>query len=72
MDDNKPLTEYGLNGKFAKAQAPATMRLVFQDLGSEKFETLEVTLLFGPREIPDVMKATVSQAYVRTLTWTWQ
>ncbi|XP_022658321.1 elongin-B-like [Varroa jacobsoni] len=51
MDDNKTLTDCGLNANSAKAQAPATIGLAVSD------ETLEITPLSSPPELPDVMKS---------------
>ncbi|XP_050023714.1 elongin-B [Dermacentor andersoni] len=67
MDDNKVLTEYGLNSSTAKAQAPATVGLVFRDPDTGKFEPLEVTPLSSPPELPDVMKPPESQTHEQTV-----
>ncbi|XP_077500365.1 transcription elongation factor elongin B [Amblyomma americanum] len=67
MDDNKVLTEYGLNSSTAKAQAPATVGLAFRDPDTGKFEPLEVTPLSSPPELPDVMKPPESQAHEQTV-----
>ncbi|CAN8004035.1 hypothetical protein HPB47_026285 [Ixodes persulcatus] len=67
MDDNKMLTEYGLNSSTAKAQAPATVGLAFRDPDSGKFENLDVTPLSSPPELPDVMKPPESQAHEQTV-----
>ncbi|XP_064476307.1 elongin-B-like [Ornithodoros turicata] len=67
MDDNKNLTDYGLNSGTAKAQAPATVGLAFRDPESGKFEPLDITPLSSPPELPDVMKPPESQPHEQSV-----
>ncbi|CAG2171388.1 unnamed protein product [Oppiella nova] len=60
MDDRKSLTDYNLNPTTAKAQSPATIGLSFRDENG-RFETLEITSLSTPPELPDVMKSPETQ-----------
>ena len=60
MEDHKCLNDYGLNTNTAKAQSPATIRLVYRDTNKDnldKFEKLDITPLSTPPELPDVMKS---------------
>lgn len=54
-DDNKTLSDYGLNCNNAKAQSPATLGLIFKKEDGE-WEELKIVDLSNPPELPDVMK----------------
>jgi len=54
MDDEKTLSDCGLNSNVAKAQSPAEIGLAFKEDGS--WEELEKTPYSNPPELPDVMK----------------
>ncbi|ESN92019.1 hypothetical protein HELRODRAFT_181795 [Helobdella robusta] len=55
IDETKTLGDVGYTSVTAKAQAPATIGLVFkQDDGT--FEPLEITELSTPPDLPEVMK----------------
>jgi len=55
QDDKKSLADYGFTAAVARAQAPATIGLVFRKEDGE-WETLEIHPLSSPPELPDVMK----------------
>jgi len=63
MDDRKALTDYNLNPTTAKAQSPATIGLAFRDTEIARFESLEITSLSTPPELPDVMKSSETQSH---------
>lgn len=67
MDDRKLLTDYNLNASTAKAQSPATIGLAYKLTDSGKFETLEITPLSTPPELPDVMKSPETQSHEQTV-----
>eukprot|EP00794_Sanderia_malayensis_P014175 gene14175-15654_t len=55
MEDNKTLGDYGLTNQSAKAQLPALLAVAYkQEDGS--FETLDVTPVSEPPELPEVMQ----------------
>lgn len=54
-DDHKTLGEYGFTSTVARAQAPATIGLIFKSDEGE-WEKLEFQPLSSPPELPDVMK----------------
>lgn len=54
-DDHKTLGEYGYTSTVARAQAPASIGLVFRGEDGE-WETLDISPLSSPPELPDVMK----------------
>jgi transcription elongation factor B subunit 2 len=56
MDDSKQISEYGYLASIAKAQSPEPIGLAFKIDGREEFETLEITPLSTPPDLPDVMK----------------
>ncbi|XP_013422017.1 elongin-B [Lingula anatina] len=53
LDDNKALGDCGFTSSTARAQAPATIGLAFKE---EDGDTVEITPLSTPPELPDVMK----------------
>jgi len=55
QDDKKSLADYGFTAAVARAQAPATIGLVFRKEDGE-WEALEIHPLSSPPELPDVMK----------------
>lgn len=55
LEDNKTLGDYGFTSSTARAQAPATIGLVFRQDDGE-FEPLEIAPLSTPPELPDVMR----------------
>jgi len=67
MEDRKTLADYNLNSSTAKAQSPATIGLAFRDEEIGKFETLDITSLSIPPELPDVMKSPENQAHETTV-----
>ncbi|XP_005098556.1 elongin-B [Aplysia californica] len=54
-DDHKTLADYGYTSTVARAQAPATIGLVFRQDDGE-WESLDIHPLSSPPELPDVMK----------------
>jgi len=54
MDDCRTLLDSGLSAQIAKAQCPATVGLALKE--GDGFETLDVTPLSSPPELPDVMR----------------
>jgi len=54
-DDHKTLGDCGFTSTVARAQAPATIGLVFRSDDGE-WEALDVQALSSPPELPDVMK----------------
>lgn len=67
MDDNKSLGDYGLNSGTAKAQAPATVGLAYKDSDTGKFESLDISALSCPPELPDVMKTPEAPNHEQTV-----
>ncbi|GIX86589.1 elongin-B [Caerostris darwini] len=67
MESHKILGEYGLNCTTAKAQAPAQVGLAYRDIDSMGFESLEITPLSNPPELPDVMKPPEAQGHEQTM-----
>jgi len=64
MEDDKNLSDYGLNSEVAKAQQPAEVGLAFR-FEDGSWEDQEKTPYSNPPELPDVMKPgqdTASQA----------
>lgn len=55
LEDNKTLGDCGFTSSTARAQAPATIGLVFRGDDGE-FEALEIAALSTPPELPDVMR----------------
>jgi transcription elongation factor B subunit 2 len=55
-DDDKTLSDLGFTSSTARAQAPATIGLVFKAEGESAFETLDMTPLSIPPDLPEVMK----------------
>lgn len=55
MDDARTLADSGLSAQMAKAQSPATVGLALKE--GDRFETLDITPLSSPPELPDVMKS---------------
>lgn len=60
LEDGKSLCEAGFTSTNAKAQAPATIGMVFRD--GDDFGALEIAELSVPPELPDVMKSQESSA----------
>nr|CAG4645276.1 EOG090X0JP1 [Leptodora kindtii] len=56
MEDNRCLADYGLISTTARAQCPASLNLTFYCEDAGDFESIEVTPLSSPPELPDVMK----------------
>jgi len=56
FDDNKQLSDYNLNAQTARAQSPATVALVFRQESTGEFESVEISALSSPPELPEVMK----------------
>ncbi|PVD31722.1 hypothetical protein C0Q70_07140 [Pomacea canaliculata] len=54
-DDNRTLGDYGFTSAIARAQAPASIGLVYRKEDGE-WEPLEISPLSNPPELPDVMK----------------
>ncbi|GFW18288.1 elongin-B [Trichonephila clavipes] len=67
MDPQKILGDYGLNCSTAKAQAPAQVGLAYRDSETRGFESLEITPLSNPPELPDVMKTPETQSHEQTM-----
>lgn len=55
FDDDKLLSDYNLTAQTARAQMPATVALSFRQDNGE-FESLEISALSSPPELPEVMK----------------
>ncbi|GAB1602590.1 elongin-B-like [Argonauta hians] len=55
LDDHKTLSDCGYTSSSARAQAPATIGLAVK-VPDGDFESLELTSLSSPPELPDVMK----------------
>ncbi|KAK4012434.1 elongin-B [Daphnia magna] len=55
MEDNRCLADYGLISTTARAQSPASLSLVYR-MENGEFETIDITPLSSPPELPDVMK----------------
>ncbi|XP_025090584.1 elongin-B-like isoform X1 [Pomacea canaliculata] len=62
-DDNRTLGDYGFTSAIARAQAPASIGLVYRKEGEieadnpdGEWEPLEISPLSNPPELPDVMK----------------
>lgn len=63
IDDSRTLGEVGFTSSTAKAQTPATVGLVFkQDDGT--FESLDITDLSTPPDLPEVMKPQDSTSHI--------
>jgi transcription elongation factor B subunit 2 len=56
MEDDCPLSDYGLTSTTAKAQSPASLSLAFR-MENGEFETVDITPYSMPPELPDVMKS---------------
>lgn len=54
MEDYRTLLDSGLSAQLAKAQCPATVGLALRE--GDGFETLDITPLSSPPELPDVMR----------------
>lgn len=52
LEDNKHLSDYGMNVNTAKAQSPATIGLAYNT-----DDGLDITPLSTPPDLPDVMKS---------------
>lgn len=52
LEDNKHLSDYGMNVTTAKAQSPATIGLAYNT-----DDGLDITPLSTPPDLPDVMKS---------------
>ena len=57
MEDSKPLSEYGYTHMTARAQLPETIGLAFRLGDKDEFESLEITPVSTPPDLPDVMKS---------------
>jgi len=55
-DDEKTLADLGFTSSTARAQAPATIGLVFRADAESAFESLDITPLSIPPDLPEVMK----------------
>jgi len=55
-DDTKTLADIGFTSSTARAQAPATIGLVFRANADSTFEPLDITPLSIPPDLPEVMK----------------
>nr|CAG4636681.1 EOG090X0JP1 [Eubosmina coregoni]SVE70192.1 EOG090X0JP1 [Eubosmina coregoni] len=55
MEDSRCLADYGLISTTARAQSPASLTLTYR-LDNGDFESVDVTPLSSPPELPDVMK----------------
>jgi transcription elongation factor B subunit 2 len=64
IEDSRMLGEVGFTSSTARAQTPATVGLAFrQDDGS--FETLDITELSTPPDLPEVMKPQDSASHIQ-------
>nr|ACO10526.1 Transcription elongation factor B polypeptide 2 [Caligus rogercresseyi] len=68
MEDDKTLSDYGLNANVAKAQYPAEVGLAYRDPGSNAYEDLKKTPYSSPPELPDAMKPGQETSSVETAT----
>jgi transcription elongation factor B subunit 2 len=55
-DDPKTLADIGFTSSTARAQAPGCIGVVFRPDSSSEFETLDITPLSIPPDLPEVMK----------------
>ena len=55
-DDHKTLADYGYTSSVGKAQAPATIGLIFRQDDGEWETLVDISPLSSPPELPDVMK----------------
>jgi len=55
-DDPKTLGDIGFTSSTARAQSPASIGLVFRPDGDSAFESLDITPLSIPPDLPEVMK----------------
>lgn len=55
MEDSRCLADYGLISSTARAQSPASLSLVYRTETGD-FESVDITPLSSPPELPDVMK----------------
>ena len=65
MDDSKQLSEYGYTHTTARAQLPETIGLVYRtgtNGDKDEFESLEITPVSTPPDLPDVMKGDSSNS----------
>ncbi|XP_040571401.1 elongin-B [Lepeophtheirus salmonis] len=68
MEDDKSLSDYGLNANVAKAQFPAEVGLAYKDSATNTYEDLKKTPYSSPPELPDAMKPGQEAATAETAT----
>ena len=62
MDDSRQISDYGYLANTSKAQSPEQIALVFKLEGRDEFESIEITQLSTPPDLPDVMKGDTQSA----------
>jgi transcription elongation factor B subunit 2 len=63
-DDSKTLADIGFTSSTARAQAPATIGLVFRPDAESPFEPLDITPLSIPPDLPEVMKPQETTSHI--------
>jgi transcription elongation factor B subunit 2 len=64
-DDPKTLGDIGFTSSTARAQAPATVGLVYRADADSAFESLDITPLSIPPDLPEVMKPQDTTSHIQ-------
>jgi len=68
FEDDKQLSDYNITSQTAHGMTPATVALSFRQDNGE-FESLEITAVSSPPELPEIMKPLEPQAQLKDPKW---